>query len=256
MRRFRFAGEREAVKWQSSQAALDMLRRRPRALMPRLRRGPAATSRLGEPSPPVERLRPLSGRRLGAAAQSPRRRCRFLGDQTEEQLAEATAALEEAAAGAPTFTLRLKGLGAFPGLEHPRILWVGVSEGALEVQRLQARVAEALERHGTPSEPRAWQAHVTIGRVTDEKRWRREGIAGAPLGADRAAATTPFGTMPVTSIALMRSDLYPPGPATRASASVPLSSERTRLTAPPRIALADIDTPHRARQDVWVRRVV
>ena len=27
VRRFRFAGGREAVKWQSSQAALDMLRR-------------------------------------------------------------------------------------------------------------------------------------------------------------------------------------------------------------------------------------
>ena len=102
-------------------------------------------------------------------------------------------ALEEAAAGVPTFTLGLKGLGAFPGLDHPRTLWVGVSEGVQEVQRLQARVAEALERRGTPIEPRAWQAHVTIGRVTDEKRWRREGMPELRSAVMRGA-TAPFGS--------------------------------------------------------------
>jgi RNA 2',3'-cyclic 3'-phosphodiesterase len=172
----------------------------------------------------IERLRPLSKAVAWVPAHNLHLTLRFLGDQTEEQLAELVPALEEAASGVPAFTLSLKGLGAFPGLEHPRSLWVGVSDGAQEVLRLQTRVAEALERRGTPIEARAWQAHVTIGRVADEKRWRREGVAELRAALVRGAAT-PFGTMPVNSIALMRSDLYTSGARYTGITSVALSSE-------------------------------
>jgi RNA 2',3'-cyclic 3'-phosphodiesterase len=172
----------------------------------------------------IERLRPLSKAVAWVPAHNLHLTLRFLGDQTEEQLAELVPALEEAASGVPAFTLSLRGLGAFPGLEHPRSLWVGVSDGAQEVLRLQTRVAEALERRGTPIEARAWQAHVTIGRVADEKRWRREGVAELRAALVRGAAT-PFGTMPVNSIALMRSDLYTSGARYTGIASVALSSE-------------------------------
>ena len=172
----------------------------------------------------IDRLRPLSKVVAWVPPHNLHLTLRFLGDQTEEQLAEVVPALEEAASGVPTFTLSLKGLGAFPGLDHPRTLWVGVSDGAPEAQRLQARVAEALERRSTPVEARAWQAHVTIGRVTDEKRWRREGVAELRLAVMRGV-TTPFGTMPVSSIALMRSDLYTSGARYTGIASVALSSE-------------------------------
>jgi 2'-5' RNA ligase len=172
----------------------------------------------------IDRLRPLSKAVAWVAPHNLHLTLRFLGDQTEEQLADVVPALEEAASGVPIFTLSLKGLGAFPGLDHPRTLWVGVSEGVQDVQRLQARVAEALERLGVPIEARAWQAHVTIGRVTDEKRWRREGMPELRSAVVRGA-TVPFGSMPVASIALMRSDLYTSGPRYTGIASVPLSSE-------------------------------
>ena len=172
----------------------------------------------------IDRLRPLSKAVALVPAHNLHLTLRFLGDQTEEQLAYVVPALEEAASGVPTFTLSLRGLGAFPGPEHPRTLWVGVSEGAPEVLRLQARVAETLERRGVPIEARAWQAHVTIGRVTDDKRGRREGMAELRSAVLRGA-TISFGTMPVTSIALMRSDLYTSGARYTGIASVPLSSE-------------------------------
>lgn len=172
----------------------------------------------------IDRLRPLSKVVAWVPPHNLHLTLRFLGDQTEEQMAEVVPALEEAASGVPTFTLSLKGLGAFPGLDHPRTLWVGVSDGVPEVQRLQARVAEALQRRGVPIEVRAWQAHVTIGRVTDEKRWRREGMPELRSAVMRGAAA-PFGSMPVTSIALMRSDLYSSGARYTGIASVPLSSD-------------------------------
>jgi len=172
----------------------------------------------------IDRLRPLSKVVAWVPPHNLHLTLRFLGDQTEQQMAELVPALEGAALGVPSFTLGLKGLGAFPGLDHPRTLWVGVSEGAQEVQRLQTRVAEALERRGVPIEARAWQAHVTIGRVADEKRWRREGMAELRAAVMRGA-TAPFGSMPVASIALMRSDLFTSGARYTGIASVPLSSE-------------------------------
>jgi 2'-5' RNA ligase len=134
----------------------------------------------------------------------------FLGNQTEERLAEAAAALDEAGAACAPLDLSLHGIGAFPGLERPRILWIGVAQGALEARALQARVTDALTRRGFPQEDRAWHPHLTIGRVFDERRWRRQ--AGPPLRSALArAAATRFGILSVDQIALMRSDLGPGG---------------------------------------------
>ena len=134
----------------------------------------------------------------------------FLGRQPEERLEEAVAALEEVGSRSAPIDLALHGIGAFPGLERPRILWIGVAEGALRARALQAQVADALAGRGFPREERAWHPHLTIGRVFDERRWRRE--AGPPLrGAIAKAAATRFGALRVTELALMRSDLSPRG---------------------------------------------
>ena len=172
----------------------------------------------------IDRLRRLSKAVAWVPSRNLHLTLRFLGDQTEEQLAEVLPALEEAASGTPTFTLGFKGLGAFPKLDRPRTLWVGISDGAPEVQRLQGRVAASLERRGVPIEARVWQAHLTIGRVTGGKRGGREGMPELRSAVMRGA-TTPFGKMPVAAIVLMRSDLFSSGARYTSIASVALSSE-------------------------------
>ncbi len=158
----------------------------------------------------VERLRPLGSAVAWVPPRNLHVTLQFLGDQSEERLAEAEAALVDAAAGSGPIDVTFHGIAAFPGLERPRILWVGLAHGALEARGLQARVADALATRGFPKEERPWHPHLTIGRVPDERRWRRE--AGPPLRHALAqAATTTFGTQRVTEVALMRSDLSPAG---------------------------------------------
>ena len=99
-----------------------------------------------------------------------------------------------------------------------------MGDGSAEMKHLQSRVAEALARHGTPPEPGPWQAHVTIGRMPAQRRWRREGVAEMRSGLIRGAATT-FGKTSVTSLELMRSDLAAAGARYTGIASVPLSPE-------------------------------
>jgi 2'-5' RNA ligase len=154
----------------------------------------------------LERLRPLGGAVAWVPAANLHLTLYFLGEQPEERLTAAAAALDDVAARSRPIEVALHGIGAFPGLERPRILWVGLAQGALEVRALQARLAEALAREGFPREERAWHPHLTIGRVHDERRWRRE--AGPALRqAIAQAAATRFGTLRVSEVALMRSDL-------------------------------------------------
>jgi 2'-5' RNA ligase len=169
----------------------------------------------------ITRLRPLSKAVTWVPPSGLHVTLSFLGDQTDEQLRDIMPALEEAAEGVSGFTMGLRGLGAFPGLEHPRTIWVGVSDGG-EVRYLQSRVAEALEGRGFPGERRAWQPHVTIGRIPPNRRWRRDGMAEIRSGLIRGGATV-FGNSQVSSIELMRSDLFPSGARYTGIASVPLS---------------------------------
>jgi RNA 2',3'-cyclic 3'-phosphodiesterase len=158
----------------------------------------------------VDRLRPLGRSVAWVPAANLHVTLQFLGNQPEERLAAATEALHAAAAVSAPIEVTLHGIGAFPGLERPRILWVGLALGALEVRALQERVAVALAREGFPREDRAWHPHLTIGRVYDERRWRQE--AGPALRQALAqAATTGFGTARVAEVALMQSDLSPHG---------------------------------------------
>jgi 2'-5' RNA ligase len=132
-------------------------------------------------------------------------------------------ALADASTGTEPFSLALHGVGGFPGMERPRILWVGVAEGAPAARALQDRIEAALEDRGFPRESRPWHPHLTIGRVFDDRRWRRE--ASAPLRAAIAeAARRTFGRVPVDRVSLMRSDLSPRGARYTELESFPLGA--------------------------------
>lgn len=88
---------------------------------------------------------------------------RFFGELEEEQVAEVGAALE--ALRAAPFELALGGVGVFPALHAPRVLWVGVRDPA-GLAALQGDVARRLEEHGFAREPRPFRPHATLARTT------------------------------------------------------------------------------------------
>ncbi len=82
-----------------------------------------------------------------------------------ERLPLAMAAMAEAAEGCSPFELELRGVGAFPTSDRPRVLWAGVGEGATTLQALALRLRHALSSRGFPTERRPFVAHLTLGRV-------------------------------------------------------------------------------------------
>ena len=87
---------------------------------------------------------------------------KFLGDVDEAKVAPIAAALERELYPFSCFTINAKGLGVFPDLKRPRILWVGLVGG--ELNALASTVEKALVPFGFAAERRTFAPHLTVGR--------------------------------------------------------------------------------------------
>lgn len=143
---------------------------------------------------------------------------RFLGSVEEPRVPDIVAALRVAVTGHSAFAVAMRGLGAFPSLSRPRVIWAGIETGAERVAALARAVDTALVTLGFEPEARAFSAHVTLGRV------RHPRADPALMRALAAAAATPLGETRVERIVLMRSELSPRGSHYTELASLPLAA--------------------------------
>ena len=127
---------------------------------------------------------------------------RFLGDTPANRLPALAAALDTLAAGHAPFILRLTEVGCFPNTRRPRVVWVGLGGAEAKLTALVAALEAALSPLGWPPEDKAFRAHLTLGRVKDER---------AVQGIDWSAAVPPL-EVPVTAVHLIESQLRPEGP--------------------------------------------
>lgn len=132
----------------------------------------------------------------------------FLGDEVDDSdLHRLCVAMDEAAAAVPGFRVAFAGVGVFPDVQRPRVVWLGVREGAVDLARLHDALAERLEPIGFPPEARGFRPHLTLGRFRD--RGQAGGAALADALASAAEATA--GAMPVRKIVLYESRLTKAG---------------------------------------------
>ncbi len=125
---------------------------------------------------------------------------KFLGDVAVDRLDALSAALGEALADVPRFSLTLRGWGAFPSLHDAKVVFADLEEddGARALTTVAAIVETVSERFGVPREKRRFTGHVTVGRS-------KEGVdARAALAreVDRA-----FGALTVEELHVYESQL-------------------------------------------------
>ena len=116
----------------------------------------------------------------------------FLG---EAPSADGALAAGAAVRGAP-FDVAIGGRGAFPGLGRPRVLWLGVTEGASQMTAIAAQISKPGDR--------PFKAHLTLGRVKPR----------GDHAARRCLETIPLGELArfrATEFVLMQSILGPGG---------------------------------------------
>lgn len=90
---------------------------------------------------------------------------KFLGEISDEQAVQVKGILDKIAAGFNPFEITLSGIGGFPKLDYPRVIWVGIDKGRKETAEIAKRIEAELEKTGFEKEERPFTAHLTIGRV-------------------------------------------------------------------------------------------
>jgi RNA 2',3'-cyclic 3'-phosphodiesterase len=150
---------------------------------------------------------------------------KFLGDQSDDDLAVICRSVLDAVAEVPAFDFLCHGAGAFPNLQRPRTVWIGVTEGAAEFVHLHEAVESALAARGFRRENRALTPHLTLGRV------RGGGDAQQELGRLIAAhADFPVGLSATDEVLVMASHQRRSGAEYEVLARAPL-----KLTTDPAV---------------------
>lgn len=143
---------------------------------------------------------------------------KFLGDVDELEIPQVCRAVAAAAAAHEAFTLDVAGAGAFPRVEQPRTIWLGVRHGAEPMIALQATLEERLGELGYPREARRFSPHVTLGRAKGQGRELAALIERLREHADYEA-----GPCEIEELVVFSSELTRQGPEYTALAHAPLS---------------------------------
>jgi RNA 2',3'-cyclic 3'-phosphodiesterase len=90
---------------------------------------------------------------------------KFFGNVPDDEIGTLALAARDVAATAAPLELRLTGAGAFPNPRAPRVVWVGLGGDVEPLTQLFYRLEKAFAVLGYPPEGRAFNPHLTLGRV-------------------------------------------------------------------------------------------
>ena len=128
---------------------------------------------------------------------------KFLGDIHRHQVEPILGALHTAVSAYPPLRIVAQGLGVFPSVRRPRVLWVGLKGEGLT--RLSEVIETALMPLDFPPEDREFTPHLTLGRVRSLRGWDNL------LALMKEYKSTLFGESVVDRVTLYQSDLRPDG---------------------------------------------
>lgn len=129
---------------------------------------------------------------------------KFIGDTNPDLLPDFVSLSKGVASRRGPFDITYRGVGCFPHMRDPRIIWAGVDDPSGGLAALAGELDEACTQLGIPREQKQFHAHVTLGRVKS-----RRNIGG--LLARMESATFEDRPATVSAILLMKSDLKPDG---------------------------------------------
>lgn len=105
------------------------------------------------------------------------------------------------------FTVQIQGLGVFPSLNYPRVVWAGMTKGADELEKIFSQMEPKIQELGFEPDPHGFSPHLTIARV-------RSGANKAQLGELISKKKEyDFGAVNAACLCLKRSELSFKGPS-------------------------------------------
>lgn len=130
---------------------------------------------------------------------------KFLGSISKEKIDEIKTVLDNAKNRFKAFPAALSGIGAFPKLSYPRVIWVGMEKGKDKIKEIYDFLEIELTKVGFQKEERPFAAHLTVGRVKSTKH--RQNLVSS-IETLKFSPTI----LNVDHITLFQSTLTPQGP--------------------------------------------
>ncbi len=118
--------------------------------------------------------------------------------------------------------LRATGVGVFPDLDRPRVIWIGIGGDTQPLEKLQQRIEDGFTALGFAKENRPFRPHLTLGRVKTPR-----GLLGL---AEVTENDAPYhaGEFTASSLDLIKSDLTPTGAVYTRLADFPFQGNRLK----------------------------
>jgi 2'-5' RNA ligase len=132
---------------------------------------------------------------------------KFLGDVSRENISMVEKILQAEASKRQAMEIGIGGIGAFPKLRHPRVIWVGV-EAPSELFDLQRGIEDGVARLGYNYDKYDFTPHLTLGRISRKASARDVRRVGKELHDFQVGF---IGVARIDEVHLYRSDLQPEG---------------------------------------------
>src|SRR2546423_4294933 len=129
---------------------------------------------------------------------------KFLGDVPAADIPRLASSVEAAAQLISAFEFNVSECGVFPTQGTPKVLWIGITDGLVELSSLHEAVERECERAGFSREARPFRPHLTITRLRSSSGARQ---------LARLHAAREFGScsVKVGEVCVMRSELSSKG---------------------------------------------
>ena len=147
---------------------------------------------------------------------------KFLGNVPVERLDELQIALRQALTGTVSFDLTASGMGFFPNIHRPHVIWTGVTSAASELECLFQAAQQGCRSFSNEPDQETFVGHITLGRIKMLKR--QEAAALKQIASTRKE--TNFGHWVVRSVDIMRSELSSQGAVHKLLASIDLETQQ------------------------------
>jgi 2'-5' RNA ligase len=144
---------------------------------------------------------------------------KYLGDVPAGQVAALEKSVSTVCAGLPALRLSAHGVGFFPSVQKPRVVWAGADDDSGQLAELFRQMDEAVRPFAPAEKPGKFAGHITLGRFKPGHRWAIERL----LERATALRDRRFGDWRAGEVEIVRSELTSEGALHTPLASCPLA---------------------------------
>jgi 2'-5' RNA ligase len=149
---------------------------------------------------------------------------KFLGDISKENIGMVEKILLSEGAKRPVMEIGIGGIGAFPKMRHPRVIWIGV-EAPQDLFDLRRGIEDGVARLGYNYDKYEFTPHLTLGRISRKASARDVRTVGNELHDFQVGF---IGVARIEAVHLYRSDLSTDGARYTCLYSAPLIDQENK----------------------------